>query len=130
MGEEPFQYNNWRVTLPAISFMEKMLSGHRAVKEHRRSKDIVFRITRVDGKSGIVAVLVEEYTVSVADVISLLDEFSEINCIVTNGGWNYYSMDAKHYASENGVGLFNTPEFVGALNREDFVSYEPPGKDK
>jgi hypothetical protein len=115
--------NNWDITFSHISFLEKALATHKCVEEVERSSDIVFTIDRTKGRTTVVAVLIERYTVSLADVIAVMAEFPSVQCIVTAGDWNRYTKEAKEYGLSHAVGVFNVSEFFGALWVADIVSY-------
>jgi hypothetical protein len=115
--------NNWDVSYSHISFLERVLGSHQRIDHFRRNRDIAFRIERKDSLPEVVAILITRYTVSLADVINVLAEFPEATCIVTSGDWNGYTQQAKEYALEQNIGLFNTSEFFGALWRRDVATY-------
>jgi len=108
------QLNFWGVSYSSISFFEKALSGHKKVESFKRLKDICFVIVRTDGTI-IRVLLVDEYTLGLAAVLRALDEFPDIDYVVTAGNWNGYTREAKEYGTNNGIGIFNAGEFLGAL---------------
>lgn len=117
------QMNSWDVSYSHIKFVERALSGHQRVERFERRKDIVFSIERGDNLPAVVAVLINRYTISLADVINVSAEFPEATCIVTAGDWNRYTQEAKEYGRDNGVGVFNVSEFFGALWSRDVTRY-------
>lgn len=58
----------------------------------------------------------DEYSLGLAAVLKAKAEFPDIEYIVTGGNWNGYTPEAKDYGWKNGIGIFNTGEFFGALN--------------
>lgn len=88
-------------------------------------------IVERDGKTTLVVYLTNKYMLSVADVMEILEESVETNCIVSTMGHNKYSPDAKQYCRDSGVGLFVAPEFLGAVyyDGERFLDYVPPERD-
>jgi hypothetical protein len=46
-----------------------------------------------------------------------------VEYIVTGGNGNGYTPEAKKYGWKNGIGIFNTGEFLGALNWTDPKKY-------
>jgi hypothetical protein len=112
------QRNNWDVTYPDITFIEDVLKTHQRVTSYQRTKDIVFTIQRTPGLAPITAVLVKRYTISLADVIKVQAEFPELTCIVTPGDWARYTREAKEHGLAQGLGVFNSSEFFGALWKE------------
>lgn len=118
--------NDWDVSYGAIEFVERALSSHAKVKSFVRREDIVFDIIRNSRMSNVTAVLVDRYTLGLADVLRARDEFPDMNCIVTCANWNHYTSDAKQFGIENGISVFNVGEFFGALHRKVMITYVPP----
>lgn len=117
------QRNNWDTSFSHISFMERALKGHQRVGTFQRRKDIAFHIERPEQLPPIVAVLINRYTIGVADIIAVQAEFPEATCVVAPGDWCGYTKEAKEYGLAQGVGVFNTSEFFGALWRSDPKDY-------
>ncbi|HVW24143.1 MAG TPA: hypothetical protein VHC69_02165 [Polyangiaceae bacterium] len=107
--------NNWEVTLPMIEFFERILKGHKRVISFTREQDIFFRIARGGGYSAINALLVNRYTIGIADVMRAQVEFPAITCITAYGSWCGYTRDAKEYGRQHNVGVFIISDMVGAL---------------
>lgn len=125
--------NNWETSYPNILFMEKALNGHQRVESFQRLKDIVFVIERPERLAPVVAVLINRYTIGLADVIAVKAEFPEATCIVAPGDWCGYTREAKEYGAAQGIGVFNTSEFFGALWRadpKDYVKKDPNGRER
>lgn len=118
--------NNWDVSYGAIRFVEQALNGHSKVEAFTRHDDIVFEIDRVDGMSEVTAVLVNRYTLGLADLFQALDEFPRMNCLVTSANWNSYTAEAKRYGMDNGICVFKVGEFLGALYSKEMMRYVPP----
>jgi hypothetical protein len=106
---------NWDISYSYIRFFEDALSSHKQVGSFKREGDNIFHIERKEGKSPICALLVDIYTIGLSDVIQAMTDFKGITCIVTCGNWNAYTPHAKTYGLENGIGIFNSSEFFGAL---------------
>jgi hypothetical protein len=118
--------NDWAVSYGAIRFVEQALNGHSKVEAFTRHLDIVFDIDRVDGMSQVTAVLVNRYTLGLADLFRALDEFPGMNCLVTSANWNSYTAEVKRYGMENGICIFKVGEFFGALHWREMIRYVPP----
>lgn len=116
-------FNTWNVSFGSIKFFEEALNSHNKVLSVKREKDILFNVTRVTSPTELVIVLINQYTISLADVIKLKNEFPSINCIVTAGDWNGYTEEAKKYGLEQNIGVFVISEILGALNFEEYVNY-------
>ncbi len=88
-------------------------------------------IVEREGKTTLVVYLTNKYMLSVADVMEILEESGDTNCIVSTMGHNRYSPDAKQYCRDLGVGLFVAPEFLGAVYYDGarFLDYVPPERD-
>ena len=108
-------FNNWGVSYAIISFFERALAGHDKVQGVSRTQDIVFTIALHNGTS-MKALLLDEYSLGLAAVLRAKAEFPDVEYVVTGGNWNGYTPEAKEYGRKNGVGIFNTNEFFGALN--------------
>lgn len=122
--------NEWGVSYSAIRFVEDALLSHSKVLNFIRRDDIVFEIKRVDRLPSTTAVLVNRYTLGLADVLHAKREFLHMDCIVTCSNWNYYTTDAKRYGMENDICVFNVGEFLGALHWTEMIKYVPPDPDK
>ena len=115
-------YNNWGVEYSAIVLFERVLGTHDRVRSFARSADIFFALELVNGKETSV-LLVSEYTVGLAAVIRAIDEFPDLNHIVTSGVWCGYTEEAKEYGLEHDIGVFVIDEFLGALNWDNPIEY-------
>lgn len=108
-------FNNWGVSYSIISFFERVLTGHNKVVSYERVNDIHFVVEHVNG-TVLNVLLVDEYSLGLAAVLRAQAEFPAIDYVVTGGNWNGYTPEAKEYGWQNGIGIFNTDEFFGALN--------------
>lgn len=68
------------------------------------------------------------YIVGLADVHEIFADAGEVNAIVTMSAWNGYTVEAKAFCREKGVGLFRFKEFLGAVYSvgDRFLDYIPP----
>jgi len=107
---------DWDVNQRNIDFVENALKTHDCVESVTRERDIIFHIERTQDRSAVIAVLVNIYTVSLADVLEISSQFPDVHCIVTCSKWNSYTNEAEDYARNNRIGTFNISEFLGALN--------------
>ena len=114
--------NNWNVTYATIKFFENALRSHDKVGSFTREDDIRFMIRRKDFAE-INTILVNCYTMGIADVHSIITEFGEVNCIVTSANWNYYTKESKEFGFQNNIAIFNASEFLGALCWDDYIQY-------
>jgi len=117
--------NEWDVSYSAIRFVEDALLSHVKVASIIRHDDIVFEIERIDGMPRTTAVLVNRYTLGLADVLQAKRDFPQMDCIVTSANWNHYTSEAKRYGMENGISVFHVGEFFGALHWKEMIKYVP-----
>ncbi|WP_386683049.1 hypothetical protein [Loktanella sp. R86503] len=120
--------NDFGVTLPQISFLLQILDSHKSVESVERKKDIQFDIATSLGDK-LRVVCINEYTCGLAKVLEVLETFPGTNIIYVGGAWNGYTMEAKEYCIESGIGLFNSTEISGALFREDYWRYHKRDKE-
>jgi hypothetical protein len=118
--------NDWDVSYAAITFLEQALGTHAKVASFTRTCDIVFDITRIGRMTPVTAVLVNRYTLGLADLMRARGEFPQMNCLVTSGNWNRYTEEAKEYGKQIGVCVFNISEFFGALRWKEMINYVAP----
>jgi len=107
--------NNWNVSYSAILFFEDLLNSNKKVLSFERTDDIFFKIMRKSGLSSVNALLINVYTVGLADVFRAKREFPDLDCIVTSSIWNGYTIEAKEHALDSEIGLFVVSEFSSAL---------------
>jgi hypothetical protein len=115
--------NNWDVGYPSILFLERALRSHKLVKGFTRDQDILFTIERWDTLCRVIALLVNRYTISLADVITAKAEFPTMTCIVAPGNWCGYTQEAKEYGLQHEIGVFHVGEFLSALWHKNPVGY-------
>lgn len=108
-------------------FLKKSLSQRGVVERVKQLDDHHFVVER-DGKPTLRVYFTNKYMLSVADVMEILEESEDTNCIVSTMGHNKYSPEAKEYCRDLGVGLFRTQEFLGAVyyDGDRFLDYVPP----
>ena len=68
--------------------------------------------------------LVSEYTIGLAALMRAMEEFPDVDHVVTSGIWFGYTQEAKEYGLEHNVGVFIVNEFLGALNWSNPINYE------
>lgn len=84
------------------------------------------------GKTELTLFLTNKYILSVADVIDILIDAPDTNCIASTMDYNHYSPEAKAHCMELGIGLFRVVELLGAVyyDHDRFVRYVPPERDR
>ncbi len=106
-----------------VHWFKKALTGHSEIVSFEVTDHHLFRIRRKRIPEEVNVVLVDIYTVGLADVFKALEEFPDATCLVTNGNWNAYTSEAKEYGLQNGFGVFNAVEFLGALHWDEIHKY-------
>jgi hypothetical protein len=86
------------VPFSTTSFVMGVLKSHKKVVDFRRTRDVVFDISRVPPLSDVRAVLTDIYTIGLAHLLDAIKRVPGINCVVTGGDWNGYTVQAKEYA--------------------------------
>jgi hypothetical protein len=109
------EFNNWDVSYGAIRFFEDALASHKRVAEFERRDDIFFVIKRSHSLSQVNVLLINVYTVGLADMFRAKRDFPDLDCVVTCANWNGYTREAKEHAVKSKLGLFVVGEFFGAL---------------
>ncbi len=72
------------------------------------------------------------YTIGLADYYEIMNEYPNIQGIVTISNWNGYTHQAKVAARKNHVGIFIMRELLGALNWNEpykYVKTDDEGND-
>lgn len=110
-------------------FLVQGLRGKPTVSYVEELDDFHFVVER-SGKSALQIYLTNIYILSIADVMEIMQESPETNCIVSTMNYNQYSPQAKEYCRERGVGLFRTDELFGAVyyDGDRFLDYVRPEK--
>lgn len=104
-------------------FFRNTISDHDKVDELEEITDQLYKVRRVGDLSDVVVYITNLYTVGYADVANIKSHWGDVNCIVTMSNWNSYSGDARRFAAESNIGLFQFAEFMGALNLRQVWKY-------
>lgn len=107
------------------------LNGSPVVSEVE-AVDFFNYVVQRPGKSELRIYLTNKYILSVTDVMEILEESPDTNCIVSTMDYNQYSPEAKDYCLGLEVGLFKTVELLGAIYQdgERFLEYVRPERDR
>jgi hypothetical protein len=73
-------------------------------------------IERTKDRPDLRVLIADIYIAGEADIIEILNNHPDIDCIVLVGFYNRYSYAAKEYATMSNVGLYDNREFWGAVN--------------
>lgn len=113
----------------SIHFFEKAISNHSSVIFLNKTNYYYYCIHR-ENKSFVNALVLNLYTIGLADYIEFIDLYPNTDAIITISNWNGYTIQAKEEARKNGVGIFVMSEFLGALNWDEpykYVKYDSDG---
>jgi len=115
-----------RVPRPeSVDALIKYLKSVNVVTNIEKINDQFIRVERSRGPT-INAFLTNKYIVGEADVIEILSEHEDIDCIITMSVWNSYTGGAKDHCVRERVGLFTFKEFLSAVYKtgKKFLDYE------
>ena len=117
-----------RVPRPeSIDTLIKYLKSSEVVTEVERVNNQLIRVKRSD-RPTITAFLTNIYIVGEADVVEILSEYKDNDCIVTMSVWNSYTGRAESVCKKQNIGLFVFKEFLGAVyyTGKNFLDYISP----
>lgn len=105
----------------SIRFFEETIKKHNKVRNIIKISPGYYTIELINGKEYTV-LLTNHYTIGLADVYEVTNNY-DLDAIVTMSNWNGYTMEAKNYAKNLGIGVFVYKELMGALNNERPENY-------
>lgn len=112
--------NSWGVSFSQISFLQRLLEGHDNILNVKRSHDLLFEVERRVQKDLLKILCLNEYTMSLSDVLRSLEEFGKIDIIYVGGGWCGYTLDAKKYCLDQKIGIYVTNEMSGGIWKDGY----------
>lgn len=121
--------NDWGTLYSDITWLDKFLKNQKNIASVSRSKDILFKIERVNQKDKLNILCLRQYTMGLTLVQRALAEFEGLNIIYIGGGWCGYTEEAKEFCLESKLGLYVTNEMSGAIWRDDYWAYHKKDKD-
>lgn len=99
----------------SIHFFEQAIQSHDKVEYIQRLRDSYYEIVRKNLPT--IRVFVSNYyALSLSDYFEVIEEYSDIDCLITISKWNSVTSDAYNQGKRNSVGVFTMEEFLGALN--------------
>lgn len=116
----------------SLDVVRRYLGRHSAVRDYKEITPQLYEISRIR-KSVVTLFVTNVYTVGVADVQEIIEDYPSVTCILTVSAWNSYTGRAKEYARSINIGLFRFYEWMGALNYDgdEFLDYVAPSdRDK
>ncbi|HRC16699.1 MAG TPA: hypothetical protein PLV11_00335 [Phycicoccus elongatus] len=128
MAHSVFENQPWQ---PHQDYLLQRLNGAPVVSAVQALSRFHYVVQR-PGKTELVLYLTNKYILSVADVIEILEEAPETNCIASTMAYNQYSPEAKAHCMELGVGLFRVVELLGAVyyDGDRFLAYVLPERSQ
>lgn len=101
------------------------------------TKPTVASVTQIDAhhydverydKSSLRIFLTNQYLLGLAEVIAILAESPDTNCIVSTMNYNHVAPEAKQFCMDQHVAVFRTAELFGAVyyDGDRFLRYMPP----
>lgn len=115
----------------SIAFFERAISNHNVTDHLVKLDEYLYRINRYQMPSFDILVT-NHYTIGLADYYEIMNEYPNIQGIVTISNWNGYTHQAKVAARKNHVGIFIMRELLGALNWNEpykYVKTDDEGND-
>ncbi|SHM99241.1 hypothetical protein SAMN02746066_04269 [Anaerosporobacter mobilis DSM 15930] len=106
----------------SVRFFEKAIPNHSATKRLEKIENYHYIIHRHDMPTFEV-VVTNHYTIGLSDYYEIMDEYPNIQGIVTISNWNGYTNQAKMAAKEQHVGIFVMNELLGALTWNEPYKY-------
>lgn len=105
-----------------FQFFENAMLSHRCVTEIGGLGEGLYRIERPFGKPLLVFVC-QCYSFGVAEYIETINKLGSLDAIVIDSAWCGFTFDAKRMCYNEKVGLFQLPQLMGALNKEEIWTY-------
>lgn len=99
----------------SIQFFEKAMKNHDKVSGMEKIGEYYYRLSRF-GMSPVEVVVTNYYTLGFGELLDILDEFPNADCVITISNWNGYTEQAYNEGKRKGIGVFKASEFIGALN--------------
>ncbi|MCD5077640.1 hypothetical protein [Enterococcus gallinarum] len=110
-----------KVRPESVLYFEEIIRKHDKVRLLEKIDEYLYCLTLYNSKKYKVYIT-NLYTVGIADVIELSQTY-DINAIVTMSSWNSYTLEAKKYGQDIGIGVFIFKELMGAINFDRPAQY-------
>ncbi len=113
------------------SYFVRGMEGHSAVMSITNLGRDVYLIERTKDRPDLKVLIADIYIAGEGDIIEIMYEYSDIDCIVLVGFYNRYSGAAKDLAKENNIALYDYREFFGAVHctGSAFLNYKRKYKE-
>lgn len=112
-------------------FFVRGMEGHSAVMSITSLGRDVYLIERTKDRPDLKVLITDIYIAGEGDIIEIMYEYSDIDCIVLVGYYNRYSGAAKDLAKDNNIALYDYREFLGAVHctGSAFLNYKRKYKE-
>jgi hypothetical protein len=97
------------------AWIRDVVGRHSNVREVEQLAPNRFKVRRVNGND-LMLFLTPAYILSVADYEQLRAQHPDVDMIALASNWNSTTMEAKDRGIEDGVGIFDFNNLMGALN--------------
>lgn len=120
----PAQNNEfpWMSYYGHYRFFEDRMLSHNKVYSIQNIGEGLYEIDLGAGRV-IKVFICECYSFGLAEYYEAVEKLGEIQSVIINSNWCGYTIDAKRYCREHGIGLFSIGEFMAALNMKNFWEY-------
>ena len=120
----PAQNNKfpWMSYYGNYKFFEDRMLSHNKVYRIQNTGEGLYEIDLGGGRL-IRVFICECYSFGLAEYYESVEKLGKIQAVIINSNWCGYTIEAKRYCREHGVGLFNIGEFMAALNTKIFCEY-------
>lgn len=111
----------------SVEYFVKRVNAHRQVDHLERLNEFVFLVHRESGLDPLLIYVADEYTLSEAFVLDVIDEHPRLDIIANLSSWNSYTPQAASTARDAGVRVLDLSGITAALfrDREWIVDYTP-----
>lgn len=99
----------------SMAYFEKAMHRHNSVQTVEKLEDYYYRIFRYD-MAPVNAVITNYYSLGLGELLDILEEYPNANCVITISNWNGCTEQAYREGKRNRVGVFKMGEFMGAIN--------------
>lgn len=112
--------NSWGVSYVYISWLERLLRNHDNINEVIRTRDIYFKVTRINQNDTLNILCLDEYSMGVTMVHRAIDEFAPLNIIYVGGKWNGFTREAAEFCKDSQMGICNSSGISRLLWKDRF----------
>jgi len=112
----------WMSYYGNYTFFEGCMRSHNKVANIQNIGEGLYEIDHADGRTLIVFIC-ECYSFGMAEHFESVENLGDLNAVIINSNWCGYTMEAKLFCRDNGVGLFDIKGFMAALNIYDYWNY-------